>query len=707
MTVETEVAALTTAVNSLTSTVNVSKATLDASVAAAEAAYDSFDDRYLGVKSSAPSTDNDGGALLTGALYFNSTSNTMFVFTGSGWNAVAPNNLINPNVALTQDLVTNGNDIKFGDNDKATFGVGDALQIYHASAGGGHSYIKEIGTGNLRIQGADITLQDPDGNGFISMVDSGAGGTVYLKHSGSNVLATTATGISVTGGVDVNGPAGSSASLGEVFQLGQVDSAGGFITSVDWATSVYKPIQYRASSHSFLSGTSQKLNVNSTGIDITGTATMDLLTISGTNGTLATFDRTGSNGVYLALTDNSGSNVFLGNSGGQFQVQTAGASYSSKLTVESNGDVSFYEDTGTTPKLFWDASAESLGIGTSSPADKLNISGGGVLVNTTSAGGVAVSTSLENGAAQFKTLNSNLATPAEQFYVGNNLGDVDLGNKRGGLKFFTGTTEKMRIDSSGNLLVGTTNANNVSDGIRLKPDGFISAANTSGPVLYANRLSTDGSILSFQKDGTTVGTIGVALSDNLYFSGVDAGIGCGTGALYPASTTGQSSDNDTDLGTASTRFKDLYLSGGVYLGGVGADNKLDDYEQGDYLAAVTMGSGTLTLNTSFNRLSYTKVGRLVTVTGLLIASAGSGLGGSVRINLPFTCASLTGRAADSAGSLSVVNSASCASGSFGLRVTEGSSSAYIFDGSGTTTTDAGSSMASNVQLYLSITYATV
>jgi len=58
------------------------------SAAAAVAALDSFDDRYLGAKSSEPSVDNDGDALITGALYFNSSSNIMFVRTsGGGWTA--------------------------------------------------------------------------------------------------------------------------------------------------------------------------------------------------------------------------------------------------------------------------------------------------------------------------------------------------------------------------------------------------------------------------------------------------------------------------------------------------------------------------------------------------------------------------------------------------------------------------------------------
>lgn len=51
------------------------------------AAFDSFDDRYLGVKSSNPTTDNDGDALAAGMLYFNSTSNAIQVYTGSGWTA--------------------------------------------------------------------------------------------------------------------------------------------------------------------------------------------------------------------------------------------------------------------------------------------------------------------------------------------------------------------------------------------------------------------------------------------------------------------------------------------------------------------------------------------------------------------------------------------------------------------------------------------
>jgi hypothetical protein len=84
-------AASTSATNAATSETNAASSATTASTAATNAAasFDSFDDRYLGAKSSAPSVDNDGNALLTGALYWNTTGNQLYVWTGSAWNAAA------------------------------------------------------------------------------------------------------------------------------------------------------------------------------------------------------------------------------------------------------------------------------------------------------------------------------------------------------------------------------------------------------------------------------------------------------------------------------------------------------------------------------------------------------------------------------------------------------------------------------------------
>ena len=60
-----------------------------ASATAAAASYDSFDDRYLGAKSTAPSVDNDGDALATGAIYWNTVANAMFAWTGTEWGSIS------------------------------------------------------------------------------------------------------------------------------------------------------------------------------------------------------------------------------------------------------------------------------------------------------------------------------------------------------------------------------------------------------------------------------------------------------------------------------------------------------------------------------------------------------------------------------------------------------------------------------------------
>jgi hypothetical protein len=67
------------------STATTQASNASSSATAAAASYDSFDDRYLGSKSSNPTLDNDGNALLTGALYFNSVSSAMKVWSGSVW----------------------------------------------------------------------------------------------------------------------------------------------------------------------------------------------------------------------------------------------------------------------------------------------------------------------------------------------------------------------------------------------------------------------------------------------------------------------------------------------------------------------------------------------------------------------------------------------------------------------------------------------
>ena len=79
----------TSSANSATAAAT-SAASAATSATSAAASYDQFDDRYLGSKTSDPTLDNDGNALITGALYFNSVVNAMKVYNGTSWDLVAP-----------------------------------------------------------------------------------------------------------------------------------------------------------------------------------------------------------------------------------------------------------------------------------------------------------------------------------------------------------------------------------------------------------------------------------------------------------------------------------------------------------------------------------------------------------------------------------------------------------------------------------------
>ena len=205
----------------------------------------------------------------------------------------------------------------------------------------------------------------------------------------------------------------------------------------------------------------------------------------------------------------------------------------------------------------------------------------------------------------------------------------------------------VNVDSSGKLFVGKTSSNTSTSGSEIWEDGFAAHTRAGVPFLL-NRLSSDGDIATFRKDGTTVGSIGIN-GDKFYIAGANEGL-CvddSDNAVMPTNSSGQSSDNVLNLGRSDSRFKDLYLSGGVYVGGTGSANKLDDYEEGTWTP--TGNTVTYTSNSGI----YTKIGNLVTVTftiGVPTTSSGSQLkiGG-----LPFAESSvnLQGQSITHAGSL--------------------------------------------------------
>jgi len=97
---------------------------------------------------------------------------------------------------LTGDLASNGYDINFADSDKAQFGTSNDLQIYHD---GSNSYIDDTGADNLFIQGSSV-INIKSASGASQLAKFTAGGASELYHNGTLTLATTSTGLSVTGG---------------------------------------------------------------------------------------------------------------------------------------------------------------------------------------------------------------------------------------------------------------------------------------------------------------------------------------------------------------------------------------------------------------------------------------------------------------------------------------------------------------------------
>ena len=202
-------------------------------------------------------------------------------------------------------------------------------------------------------------------------------------------------------------------------------------------------------------------------------------------------------------------------------------------------------------------------------------------------------------------------------------------------------TERARFDSSGNFLVGATTTTNLiggtgNDGVILTPN-HIEAARDGGAPLFLNRTTSDGDIADFRKNGTTVGTIGTSSNTEITLAGLDAGVGITDHAVVPTQGDGllYRNDNDVDLGRSDTRFKDLYLSGGAYIGGTVAANKLDDYEEGTWTLSVSNSNATL--NSAYGVSKYTKIGNVVNFQAYVRLSAVSGTD-TFMLNLPFTSA---------------------------------------------------------------------
>ena len=318
--------------------------------------------------------------------------------------------------------------LKFADNAKATFGAGSDLEIYHS---GTHSIINETGTGELKIQATNLRLQSASGGENYLTAD--LNGAVRVYYDDAQKFQTTSTGIDVTGNTESDTVTIGTSSVAGSEKLrvnGTVLTLGGSVSAPaigvgDTNTGVYAPT---AGQLGWTVNGQQRLFLDSTGIDVTGSVTADDVSLN----TKAVIGGATPR-IELFESDTTDVNTRIRNTGGELQIQStddSGTTSKSRIVIDhATGDISFREDTGSTAKLYWDASEESLGIGTTSPAEALHVAG-----------------NIRFG----DTAPSELYTNSSELRLGV---DKNNDNDTSNITFYANDSEKVRIDKDGHLIV--------------------------------------------------------------------------------------------------------------------------------------------------------------------------------------------------------------------------------------------------------------
>ena len=285
--------------------------------------------------------------------------------------------------------------------------------------------------------------------------------------------------------------------------------------------------------------------------------------------------------------------------------------------------------TGTNVSIGSDLTVGGSIAGTLSTAAQTNITSVGTLssLNVTGNVGIGGVADSDYRIHLYKSTNAEMAfestgTNGGFFRIGTG---HDISGFGGALRIYdmNAGSERMRIDSSGNVGIGESNP---ADLLSLKESNSTvfssSSTSASRQILIKNSNTTSGVSAGIVLDAQGVGSSGVAT-----IHCVDAGSARGDLAFGTRGADG-----------TAERMRILSSGGITFNGDTAAANALDDYEEGTFTPAWTFstsGSATLTIS----HATYTKIGRLVYISlRIFTSSVSSPLGNATITGLPFTSA---------------------------------------------------------------------
>jgi hypothetical protein len=485
---------------------------------------------------------------------------------------------------ITGTSFVSSGDMTFGDDDKAIFGAGSDLQIFHD---GSNSYVQDAGDGAL-------ILNTTNGGGVYvysageTMATFNSNGAVNLYYDNAAKLATTATGIDVTGAGTFSSTLKTGGGAASNTSKLMVNTASGTAAGIQLFQDGVESwiIQNPASTTAltFANSGSERLRITATGNVGIGTTTPAAPLSFGSITNDARIYLRGNTNEF-AIGTNGIQTVYAGYQGHVFQTGSFGGA--ERMRIDSSGRVGI---SNSSPSNYTGAGARTLVVGSNSSASDPH----GITV----VGG--------------SSSTSNLAFT-------DNAGDGSANDYRGlfqyyhpddSLRVFVASTERMRIDASGNVGIGTSSPTGkfhvVGGRSNFAPNSENFAVylqyNSATSGFYVGSPSADAMAFSASSGAERMR---IDASGNLILGGTTAITDTGTPSLTIGNGAGNPSLNF--YGTSAGQ------AGQTAVGTYNAANTLDDYEEGTWTPTITgFNQATPTQTYSVQSGNYTKVGNLVT-----------------------------------------------------------------------------------------------